>query len=133
MSNKKETVMDKLPRRMQELVDENVRQGEEITAIAEGRTGEAVIVTDQRVFTVNEGEILQAFDKEEITGVKLSRRVRVGRFELFLENPEKYIVEKSQDDCIFSPDLSRNVVNFPYIKFPAFQLVEKQINALIGK
>ncbi len=132
MSDKLEKVMDKLPQNMKDLVSEVIEQGEEITAMAEGRTGEAVIITDRRVCTINEGKILQSFAKEVIKGVKLSRRNRVGRFELFVDNPEKYTVEKNKDDCIFSPDLSRNVVNFPYIKFPVFQIVEKQINALIG-
>lgn len=125
-------VMDRLPKKMIEMVEESLKEGEAIKAVVEGRTGEAVIVTDQRVLTINEGTILQPFEREEITGVKLSRRTRVGRFELLVKDPEKYMVDKEKD-CIFSPDLSRNIVNFPYMKFPAFQAVEKEINALIGE
>ena len=127
------TVMDNLTTSMQKLVDDNLKESEEIKAIAEGRSGEAVVVTSQRVFTINEGSILQAFDREEVTGVKLSRVNRVGRFELIVKDPEKYIVHKNKDDCIFSPDLSRNLVNFPYIKFPAFEAVRDQVKALISK
>ena len=128
-----EKVIDILPRDMKDIVEENIFPDEDIRVIVQGKTGEAVIVTDRRVCTINGGEVFQPFEKEIIKGVALSRRNRVGRFELFVDDPENYTAEAKEDDCQFAPDLSKNVVNFPYSKFPQFTAAEKHINALIGK
>lgn len=135
MSDKKclETVVDYLPPYMKDIIDENIGEEEDIKAIVKGKSGEAVIVTDKRVCTINNGEMFQPFEKEIIKGVKLSRKNRVGRFELLVENPEQYIEKRKEEDCKYGPDLSKNIVNFPYSKFPMFKVVEKHINVLIGK
>ncbi|UNC90993.1 hypothetical protein [Candidatus Contubernalis alkaliaceticus] len=128
-----ETVVDYIPQYMKDMINEHIGENEDIKAIVKGRSGEAVIVTNQKVCTINNGEIFQPFEKDEIKGVKLSRKNRVGRFELLVENPEKYIVKLEEGQCKYGPDLSKNIVNFPYSKFPMFNVVEKHINVMIGK
>ncbi|GEM_PF-2037085 len=127
-----ETVVDFLPEKMRKIIDENVNPDEDIKAVVKGIKGEAVAVTDQGVHIIKEEREHYLFPYDKINRIRVSRANRVGRFELFVEDENKYKVEKDSDDCSYGPDKSKNVVNFPYSKFPMFQVAKRYVRKYTG-
>ncbi|RQD77546.1 MAG: hypothetical protein D5R97_02095 [Candidatus Syntrophonatronum acetioxidans] len=128
-----EIVVDFLPEKMRRIIDENVETDEDIKAVVKGIKGEAVAVTDKGVHIIKEEKEHYLFPYDKINRVRVSRANRVGRFELFVEEQDEYNVKKDpHDSSYYGPDKSKNVVNFPYSKFPMFQVAKRYVRKFTG-
>lgn len=121
-------IIDYIPTNTREIIDVNVRMHEDIKAALKGVKGEALVVTDGGVYVIKEGRECHYYPYKNITGSKVSRKYRRGRFEVFLEGID---MEDDKGDGdgqqLFGPDPAKNVVNFPWSKVALYRQADKII------
>lgn len=119
-------VIDVLPKKMREAIDENIRVSEDIKVAIKGINTEAVVVTDEGVYIIKDKTECNYHPYNLIESAKTSRKFRRGRFELFVEGLEEEEASGTEG-MEFGPDPAKNVVNFPWSKVPQFKKAVKAI------
>ncbi|RQD77203.1 MAG: hypothetical protein D5R97_02920 [Candidatus Syntrophonatronum acetioxidans] len=120
-------VFDFIPKKIGEVIDENITFSEDIKAVVKGMKGEALVVTDEGVYTVKKGNChFFPYDKI-LPGKYIARVYRRGRFEIPTVDRGRVKLPDQLTDPDFGPDPAPNVINFPWSKVPLFRKAEEII------
>ncbi len=118
-------VFDYIPKRIGDVIDENIEVDEDIKAVVKGMKGEALVVTNEGVYTVKRGDChFFPYDKI-VPGRNISRVYRRGRFEIPTVEKGKVRLPDQSKEPDFGPDPAPNVINFPWSKVVLFRKAEE--------
>lgn len=118
-------VFDYIPKKIGEVIDENIKISEDIKAAVKGMKGEALVITDEGVYTVKKGNChFIPYDKI-IPSRNISRVYRRGRFEIPTVDKGKVRLPDQSKEPDFGPDPAPNVINFPWSKVLLFRKAEE--------
>ncbi len=118
-------VFDFIPKKVGNVIDQNVGISEDIRAVVKGMKDETLVLTNKGAYVIKKGECHFFPYNEILEGKNVYRVYRRGRFEVPLKGKGRVKLPDESKEPDFGPDPADNVVNFPWSKVELFKKAEE--------